>query len=284
MEQSTIPSKYTSLTGQQENRRLDIQNRALGHFDRDIYLNILGKYCQPIILDVGCGTGTMMSHILADIPSHFYVGIDKMPQQIELARRNVQDGIFRTADVEREGFLSTMKTIMEECGIKCFDVINCSMVIMHLTDPISVLAHLKPLLGPGGTLIVRDIDDGLQYAWPDAGGRFARLFDIIALDTRMGDRHCGRKIFSYLKNAGFQTVRLNRAGLSTASIDDKLLLYELAIPTLLHYMEQRHLKEPDNAQWKVDYEWFRDNIYAMEQSFHKDDFIFSAGFMNFTAE
>lgn len=284
MEQSAIPSEYTTLTGEMENRRLDTQNRALSYFDYDIYLNVLAKYRRPYILDVGCGTGAMMSHILADIPSHLYVGIDKMPQQIEVAQRNMPGGIFRTVDVEQDGFLSSMKAIMEESGIKYFDVINCSMLMLHLSEHVSVLKQLKTLLGPCGTLIVRDIDDGLHFAWPDPERRFAQFFDILARDARMGDRHCGRKIYSYLKQAGFQTVRLNRAGLSTAAFDDKLLLYDSAIPTMLRYIEHRHVAEPDNAQWEADYEWYRDNIAAMEESFHKEDFIFSVGFMNFTAQ
>ena len=49
-------------------------------------------------------------------------------------------------------------------------------------------------------------------------------------------------------------------------------------------MEQRYNESPENEQWKEDYYWFRDNIDKMKQSFSKDDFISSAGFMSFTAK
>ena len=107
---------------------------------------------------------------------------------------------------------------------------------------------------------------------------------MLEKDVRTGDRHCGRKIYSYLTNAGFQNIQLNKAGLASTSLKNKMLLYDLAIPALLHQFEQRHLEAPDNKQWKEDFEWFRDNIVAMKDSFDKEDFIFAAGFMNFTAE
>ncbi len=128
-------------------------------------------------------------------------------------------GRFLTLDVEQEDFASLLKPVMEEEGIGGFDVINCSMVVLHMQNPVSALSRLRTLLAPNGTVIVRDIDDGLQ-----------------------------------------------------------------AIPVLLHQYEQRHLDAPDNKQWKEDFEWFRDNIVAMKESFGQEDFVFSAGFMNFTAE
>ena len=107
---------------------------------------------------------------------------------------------------------------------------------------------------------------------------------MLEKDVRTGDRHCGRKIYSYLTNAGFRNIQLNKVGLATPSLKDKMLLFHMAIPTLLHYYEQRHLDAPNNIQWEEDFEWFRDNIVAMKESFAKEDFVFSAGFMNFTAE
>lgn len=277
-------SKYTTLTGVEEDQRLDVQNSVLCHFDRDVYDKVLRKKDCPAILDVGCGTGNMMQKMLEDIASYKLIGVDKVERQIHIAEKVQTSGRFLTLDVEQEDFASLIRPVMEEEGIGGFDVINCSMVVLHMQNPVDALSQLRTLLAPNGTVVVRDIDDGLQYAWPDPERRFEKLFMMLKKDVRTGDRHCGRKIFSYLTNAGFRNIQLNKVGLATPSLKDKMLLFDMAIPTLLHYYEQRHIDAPDNKQWKEDFEWFRDNIAAMKVSFGKEDFIFSAGFMNFTAE
>lgn len=279
-----MTSQYTTLTGAEEDQRLDIQNSVLCHFDRDIYDNVFRKKDCPTILDVGCGTGNMMQKMLKGIASYKLIGVDKVERQIHIAEKTHTSGRFLTLDVEQEDFTSLIRPVMEEECIGGFDVINCSMVVLHMQNPVGALSRLRTLLAPNGTVVVRDIDDGLQYAWPDPERRFEKLFMMLEKDVRTGDRHCGRKIYSYLTNAGFRNIQLNKVGLATPSLKDKMLLFDMAIPTLLHYYEQRHLDAPNNIQWKEDFEWFRDNIVAMKESFAKEDFVFSAGFMNYTAE
>ncbi|MBR0304052.1 MAG: methyltransferase domain-containing protein [Bacteroidales bacterium] len=280
----TMISQYTTLTGVEEDQRLDVQNSVLGHFDRDVYDKVFKKKNCPAILDVGCGTGNMMQKMLEGIASYKLIGVDKVERQIHIAEKTHTSGRFLILDVEKEDFASLIRPVMEEESIGGFDVINCSMVVLHMQNPVGALSRLRTLLAPNGTLVVRDIDDGLQYAWPDPERRFEKLFKMLEKDVRTGDRHCGRKIYSYLTNAGFQNIQLNKIGLASTSLKNKMLLFDMAIPTFLHYYEQRHLDAPDNIQWKEDFEWFRDNIVAMKDSFGKEDFVFSAGFMNYTAE
>ena len=279
-----MTSQYTTLTGAEEDQRLDVQNSVLCHFDRDVYDKVLRKKDCPAILDVGCGTGNMMQKMLKGIASYKLIGVDKVERQIHIAEKTHTSGRFLTLDVEQEDFTSLIRPVMKEEGISGFDVINCSMVVLHMQNPVGALSRLRTLLAPNGTVVVRDIDDGLQYAWPDPERRFEKLFMMLEKDVRTGDRHCGRKIYSYLTNAGFRNIQLNKVGLATPFLKDKMLLFDMAIPTLLHYYEQRHLDAPNNIQWKEDFEWFRDNIVAMKESFAKEDFVFSAGFMNYTAE
>lgn len=225
----------------------------------------------------------MIQRMLEGVASYKLIGVDKVERQVHIAEERHASGRFLILDVEQEDFASLIRPVMEEEGIGGFDVINCSMVVLHMQDPVSALSRLRTLLAPNGTVVIRDIDDGLQYAWPDPERRFEKLFMMLEKDVRTGDRHCGRKIYSYLTNAGFQNIQLNKVGLASTSLKEKMLLFDMAIPTLLHYSEQRHLDAPSNIQWKNDFEWFRDNIAAMKDSFGKEDFVFSAGFMNFTA-
>ena len=277
-------SKYISLTGEEEDKRLELQNRGLFYFDHDVYKRTFKQYPEPVILDIGCGTGRMIHTMLSDTQSYRLFGVDDVARQIELAQKTFPDGHFFNLDVESESFFGKLEEIMKDNEITGFDVVNCSMVILHLKDPVDILTRVRSILSDNGTLIIRDIDDGIHFAWPDDEDLFKHFYDICARDARLGDRHCGRKLYHYLKKAGFRRVCLEKEGLSTADMDDKMLLYEMFVPNTLHYMEQRYHESPENEQWKNDYFWFRDHIDKMKAAFEKEDFISSAGFISFTAK
>ena len=98
----------------------------------------------------------------------------------------------------------------------------------------------------------------------------------------MGDRHSARKVCSYLTDAGYHAIRIEKQGLPNTALPDPMLLFEIAIPAFLDYMRSRTTTHPDNVRFREAYEWFRDNIDAMHESFTQKGF-FSVGFMSFTA-
>ena len=278
-----LTSTYTELTGEREDRRLQLQNQALHHFDEDVYRRVLSSYVAPCVLDVGCGNGDMIAGLTAGVPGCRVFGIDCMRRQIDMAAARHPEGSFSLMDLEGDSFAEDLCGWMDAEGIERFDVINCSMVLMHLCNPTHVLRNLRSVLADGGTLIVREVDDGLQLAYPDPDGRFKKLFAIFEGDTRMGDRHCGRKVPSYLSDAGYGNVRLEKEGLSNLDVPDGMLLYEMAIPSFLEYMKDRALADPDTSAYREAYDWFADNIDEMRNCFSSDAFFFSVGFVNFTA-
>lgn len=274
---------YTQLTGSEEDQRLRLQNLAVQYFDKDVYRRVLAQYDAPVILDVGCGTGDMIFDMVNDIPSCRVFGFDTMRRQIALAQQKHPRWKFAVLNVEADAFCEDIAGWMEAEKISGFDVINCSMVLMHLSDPQKALMKLRPLLNEGGTLIVREVDDGVQYAWPDPEGRFAHWAGIIGEDHRFGDRYCGRKVYSYLKNAGYTHIRLEKQGLTNIDLPDGKLLYEMAVPGFLGYIKDRADKNPENRQYREAYEWYADHIDALYRSFCEDDFLISLGFISFTA-
>ena len=278
-----LTSTYIELTGEREDRRLQLQNQALRHFDEDVYRKVLSRYAAPRVLDVGCGNGDMIADLTAGVPSCRVFGIDCMRRQIDMAAARHPESRFCVMDLEGDSFAEDLRGWMDSEGIERFDVINCSMVLMHLLNPTRVLRSLRPFLAGGGTLIVREVDDGLQLAYPDPDGRFKRLFAIFESDTHMGDRHCGRKVPSYLSDAGYGNVRLEREGLTNLDVPDGMLLYEMAIPAFLEYMKDRALAAPDASSYREAYDWFADNIDEMRSCFVSDAFFFSVGFVSFTA-
>jgi SAM-dependent methyltransferase len=91
------------------------------------------------VLEVGCGLGDL----LAGLSASEAIGIDISPRMIEIARDRHPGLDLRVADVERG-----------ELPAGPFDAIVLSDVIGHLDDIQRALERLRPLLAPGGRMIV----------------------------------------------------------------------------------------------------------------------------------
>ena len=90
------------------------------------------------ILDVGCGTGAVLAHLSS---RGEVVGVDRSPQALAHCRSR---GVTRLAcaDVAHLPF-----------GRAQFDLVLMLDVLEHFVDPAAVVADVRPLLRPGGTLL-----------------------------------------------------------------------------------------------------------------------------------
>ncbi len=91
------------------------------------------------MLDVGCGTGSFL-YRHSDLGWETW-GVEMSPQAAEVARRaglKVIVGGFESADLPR-GY---------------FDLIVMMHVLEHLEDPVAGLSSLRPLLAPGGQIMI----------------------------------------------------------------------------------------------------------------------------------
>lgn len=97
------------------------------------------------ILDIGCGTGTILDYLPGDVS---YVGYDLNPRYIEDARRRYAGrGRFFCARVEEAP---------EEPG--SFDLVLATAILHHLDDPEAdrLMASAHRHLRPGGSLVTLD--------------------------------------------------------------------------------------------------------------------------------
>ena len=131
------------MTGNIEDLRLHLQNQAVRYFDEDVYHRVFGNYASPLILDVGCGTGDMIVDMTDHNPACRIYGIDLVKRQIELAAERYPQCKFLTADIEQDSFQDDMRSWMESEDIQGFDIINCSMILMHLSDPVNAPEHSR---------------------------------------------------------------------------------------------------------------------------------------------
>ena len=271
-----------------EDKRLKIQNEALNKFDNDVYQKILNMHTPLRILDVGCGQGDMLISKISNYEISCYFGIDKSIRQINTARSKHTEKFYNffEIDIEDDNFEKNLIFEMKLKKIDKFDVINISMVLLHLNDPVRLLSRLYGFLSDNGHIIIRDIDDGINFASPDPNNEFERIYRMCHNDEQSGYRRTGRNVYSFLHRAGYKNIILERQGLSTAGMseEEKDALFNMYFPFTLKNAESMMNKYPWNNDYKKDYLWYNERFNKIHEEFLKPEFIFSLGFITYTAE
>lgn len=271
-----------------EDKRLQIQNEILKKFDDDIYQKILNTHTPPSILDVGCGQGDMLISKIGNREISCYIGVDRSSRQIASAKAKHTNHRYHffEADIEDDSLEEKLNQEMKIKSIEKFDIINISMVLLHLDDPIRLLTRLHKFLADDGHIIIRDIDDGINFASPDPNNEFERIYKMCSNDEQSGNRRTGRNIYSYLYKAGFKNISLEKQGLSSdgMSNEKKEALFNMYFPFTLKNAEIMMNKYPWNNDYKKDYLWYNECFNRIHEEFLKPEFIFSLGFITYTAK
>ncbi len=281
-------TKSLYFTSDRETERLTIQSNLLKKFDLESYREIFSAYEKPQILDVGSGNGEMLLGRLADLGKEFQlIGIERDSDKAAEgnSRFGNENTKFVVADVEKD-FVGVVEEAMDSLGIAQFDVINISMLLLHLKTESPLLRKLRRLLKPDGVLVIRDIDDGINFAYPDDGGRFERVYQICDKNETSGERWSGRRIYTNLRRAGFQRVALQKSGFSTIglSYEEKEAFWDMYFKFILGDIRWMKEKYPHDNRIDADLKWYEENYEDMFDVFMRDDFAFSLGFQIYTAK
>lgn len=109
-----------------------------------------------LLVDVGCGTGELFPALRAranGMTLHL-LGLDQSRHALALARAQTPDAGFRVGD-----FLHA-----DALPWGAADVVTCTEVLEHQSDPATFLARLAKLTRPGGTLILT-VPNGAVDTW-----------------------------------------------------------------------------------------------------------------------
>jgi SAM-dependent methyltransferase len=194
---------YIIRGGVEGRERLRLLSRVLrpttlALFDR------VGVRSGMACLDVGCGGGDVAFDLARIVgPQGRVVGTDLDGAKLDLARWEAGElGLgnveFNRSDVVADGHDAS------------FDLVYARFVLTHLKDPAAALARMYGALGPGGTLVVEDIDFRGHFCYPDcpAFDRYVGLYTAAALGTG-ADPHIGPRLPSLLAGAGCRPVGMS---------------------------------------------------------------------------
>ena len=102
------------------------------------------KIYDPSIVEVGCGTGHVLKHILDNVETKNLVGVDPLDWWLDKAKARLGDKVKLL-----KGFAE--KTPFEN---NSFDFAVCTEVIEHVIDPTVVLRELKRIVKNKGLIVV----------------------------------------------------------------------------------------------------------------------------------
>ena len=128
------------------------------------------------ILDLGCGTGRLAAHLL-DLTPH-YIGVDLSPYMIEHCRSTLPTtGRFAIGDMRALDLVDGSVDVV-------FAIANLIDAVSH-RDRLRVLAELRRVLAPGGTLVFSSHNRRWIYA--GTGPRLERAGNPLAQLRHLGE-------------------------------------------------------------------------------------------------
>jgi ubiquinone/menaquinone biosynthesis C-methylase UbiE len=155
------------------------------------------------ILEVGCGTGAILSE-LKDLPGADKAkihGLDLNLEFLSLAARFQPSAHLAAGDGYRLPY-----------PVGCFDLTCCHYLLLWVQDPLEILVEMKRVTRQGGWVVA--------FAEPDYGGRIDYPEELGEIGTlqmnslaRQGtDPRVGRKLKAILSEAGLKEIEVGILG------------------------------------------------------------------------
>ena len=151
---------------------------------------------RPLILDIGCGTGIMLTHLAR---RGHAVGLDISATGLAFCRQRHADGL-----VLASGAVLPFPD-------DCFDAVTAFGVVEHIEDDRAALAEWHRVLRPDGTLVL--LTSAYRWLWSghDVSNHHYRRYVRPKLRTLLHEAGFDIELASYANAALFPAVAAARA-------------------------------------------------------------------------
>ncbi|RJO62666.1 MAG: class I SAM-dependent methyltransferase [Dehalococcoidia bacterium] len=183
-------------------------NPGEGH----IYLRVASRIGHGKILDVGCGSGGLLS------------GLD--PRQRELFGIDIIQGVAGEKNRHISFFVAEATDMPFESDI--FDCVTCTEVLEHIESDDAIKECFR-VLKPGGTALI---------TVPNGNGPFGRLPEHL----RLFDYNT---IYGLLKNAGFQIIEGTKFGLYIPFLTRAMITLSFSIQRIMPFSHPLNISVPE---------------------------------------
>ncbi|MCK7626849.1 methyltransferase domain-containing protein [Streptomyces sp. RS10V-4] len=156
------------------------------------------------VLEAGCGVGAQTVHLVASSPGARIVAVDRAADSLAQARGRLNAQVPHAGDAVRWQCADLRRLPFSDAS---FDHVFVCFVLEHLAEPARVLAELRRVLRPGGTLTAIEGDHGSVVFHPDSPAARALVGHQIRLQAAAGGNALvGRELYALLRAAGYAEV------------------------------------------------------------------------------
>lgn len=270
-----------------EKHRLRTEDDLLARYEKPIVEKLLEGRDNVVCLDVNV-LSTMGSYARLAYPQIKNVialtydeNVAKSGNAKKMDGENGDKIDFFQVHFESNEFESELEECLDKAGVDGIDIVYLSMAIMDFKKPFKVLQAIQNCLNENAVMIVRDVDDGAVFAYPDKDGLFSKFQSYYIHNIYSGYRYTGRQVYSYIRKLEPREINLERYGINTSNLSrkDKKALFEAWFSFIPNDFARMLRENPDSkiAKEAVD---FCDKYYdEINEQFFSGDVLFSAGYV-----
>lgn len=236
-EQTKVADRFTVDAFKQENTKQielqcnktdeDLNNEASeivnasyysNAFDQKEFDSIIEKMSENFIsgniLEIGCRDGFDSARIARKLGGSVqnYVGIEPYITAFKIAKKVYSKVMPQYGHVYNYfpndvHFKDKLMDISKQLNV-LFDVVLIRHSLIYYKNPQFIIESVKNVMSPGGKIIIVESDAGLNFSFPDDLLLIKEYKEIKNIPARDGNPYTGREVYSYLKKAGFNNIKL----------------------------------------------------------------------------
>ncbi len=182
---------------------------------------------------------------------------------------------------EAQDFEEQLMSCLEKVGVDGVDIVYLSMAIMDFKKPFKILQAIQNCLNENAVMIVRDVDDGAVFVYPDKDGLFSKFQSFYIHNIYSGYRYTGRQVYSYVRKMEPKEICLERYGINTSNMSrkDKIALFESWFSFIPNDFSRMLRENPKSQIAKEVCEFCEKHYDDLNERFFSGEVIFSAGYV-----
>ena len=275
-----------------EKHRLITEDDLLARYEKPIVEKLLEGKENLVCLDV---------NVLSTIGSYARLKYPQIAQVVALTysddivkhgnakREEWQDGEridFFQVQFEADDFELQLEDCLNRANVQGVDVVYLSMAIMDFKKPFKVLQAIQSCLNEDAVMIVRDVDDGAVFAYPDKDGLFAKFQSFYVHNMYSGYRYTGRQVYSYIRKLEPKEIVLERYGINTSNMSrkDKKALFESWFSFIPNDFSRMLRENPSSKIAKEVVDFCNNHYDDLNEQFFSRDVLFSSGYIIYSVK
>ena len=223
-------------------RKLELQALETSEERTPLY-KVVGLKDAKLVLDVGCGSGTVTRDI-ANYSNGKIISVDGSKDMIKVAS-NV---LIKNKNIEL--LVSSAEFLPFKDNV--FDIVTCNLLLMWANNPQIVLNEMTRVVKTGGKVLASlEPDYGGKLHYPE-NPKIDPIFAGKAIRKKGGDPHIGRKLRLLFVRAGLLTkIGIGNNRIWSCKEDKSYYLH--ARDFYVKTMKDAGLSEKEIDKWEYDY-------------------------------